>query len=129
MVLAMALLIEQLLSISDAILLKECPIKVFFQAVFSTARETGIFLYSTFVSEREGGLNVKLEEVILEMYPRSPGSSTNRMAHCLQIYFTYTWKTFNRNGLQRFHIQRVQNFYYGNFALRLFRYILFIDKA
>jgi hypothetical protein len=120
---------------------RRIPDRNVFQTVFNNAGETGMFPSARIVSERQAGLDVAMEEEILNMVEHSPGVSTRRIAIRLHINQTTAWETLRRNGLRPFHIQPVQSLQDGDYALRLqfcnwvnenrrlYRYILFTDEA
>lgn len=98
---------------------RRVPNKRVFQTVFAHAGETGTFPSASIVSEREHGIAVGLEEDILDVVDENPEISTRRIAIQFEIPQTMAWKTLKQQGLNAYHLQKVQNLHEGDYPLRL----------
>nr|XP_022904788.1 uncharacterized protein LOC111416879 [Onthophagus taurus] len=98
---------------------RRIPNRQVFQTVFTRAGESGMFPSASIVSEKQQGLSLEHEENILDVVENNPGISTRRMAIQFEIPQTMVWKTLKRQGLNAFHLQKVQNLQEGDYPLRL----------
>ncbi|XP_071056600.1 uncharacterized protein [Onthophagus taurus] len=98
---------------------RRIPNRQVFQSVFTRAGESGMFPSASIVSEKQQGLSLEHEENILDVVENNPGISTRRMAIQSEIPQTMVWKTLKRQGLNAFHLQKVQNLQEGDYPLRL----------
>ncbi|XP_071056994.1 uncharacterized protein [Onthophagus taurus] len=98
---------------------RRIPNRQVFQTVFTRAGESGMFPSASIVSEKQQGLSLEHEENILDVAENNPGISTRRMAIQFEIPQTMVWKTLKRQGLNAFHLQKVQNLQESDYPLRL----------
>lgn len=96
------------------------PNRTAFQRIFSTAQETGTFPSVKIISERPQGLDVDIEENILDIVTENPSESSRRIANQLQIRsHKAVWETLKRNSLKPFHLQPVQHLQEADPPLRI----------